>query len=63
MRTFTCLMSVTGSSVPTLSFILAEDEVRARLLVLRELLDNKLATSVEIYEGASLLWTELAAEV
>ena len=60
MRTFTCFMSEVGSSVPTLSFVLAEDEVRARLVVLRGLLDNKQAISVEIYEGDVLLWTERA---
>jgi len=60
VRTFSCFTSEDGSSVPELSFILAGDEVRARLLVLRELLDNKHAMSVEVYEGHRLLWTERA---
>ena len=60
MRTFSCFTSDSRSSVPTLAFIFAEDEVRVRLLARRELLDTKHAVSVEICEGGKLLWTEWA---
>jgi hypothetical protein len=60
VRTFSCFTSEGGSSVPALSFILAKNEVRARLLVLRELRENKRALSVDVYEGRRLLWTERA---
>jgi hypothetical protein len=58
MRTFSCFVSDSLSAVPTLSFILAKDEDRARVLARRELLDNKHALSVEVCEGGKALWTE-----
>lgn len=58
MRTFTCFTSEEGSSVPTLSFIIAQDERRARLLIRREFLGNHRGVSVDVYENDKLLWTE-----
>jgi hypothetical protein len=60
MRTFSCFISDSRTAVPTLSFILAENEVRARLLARRELLETKQALSVEVCEGGKSLWTEWA---
>ena len=60
MSTFTCLIYEEGSSVPTLSIVLAESEERARLLVLKELSDNKRAVSIEVYEDRLLRWTQRA---
>lgn len=56
MRTFSCFTFDDQRSVPTLSFIFAEDEMRARLLARRELLDTPKGASVEIYERDRLLW-------
>lgn len=47
-----------SSDVRTLSIILAATDVRARILVRRELLDDKDALSVGVCEGDKLLWTE-----
>lgn len=58
MRTFSCLTSHPHSDVQTLSFVLAETDARARVLVRRELLDDKGALSVDVCEGGKLLWTE-----
>jgi hypothetical protein len=60
MRTFSCFTSDSQSSVPTQSFIYAEDLERARLLVCRELLAAPNAISIEIYEAGALLHTEWA---
>ena len=60
MRTFACFTFEHGASVPTLSFIMAEDEDRARLLVRRELQANERALSVDVYESNKMLWTERA---
>jgi len=60
LRTFTCFTSESGSSVPTLSIVLAENEDRVLRLVQRELMLNQLATSVDVYEDDKLLWTEQA---
>jgi hypothetical protein len=46
--------------VPTLSFIFAANEQRARELARRELMDVKQAVSVEIHENGKLLWVEAA---
>jgi hypothetical protein len=46
--------------MPTLSFILAEDEQRAQELARRELLDAGQAVSIEIRENGKLLWNDRA---
>jgi hypothetical protein len=46
--------------MPTLSFILAENEIRARLLARKVLLETKQPLSVEVCEGGKSLWTEWA---
>lgn len=61
MRTFSCFTTEEGSSTPTLSIILAETEQRARELAHRELMDALRPISVEICEGAKVLWSERAA--
>jgi hypothetical protein len=58
MRTFSCFITDEGSSTPTLSFILADTEQRARELARRELMDVRRPVSVELCEGGNLLWTE-----
>jgi hypothetical protein len=58
VRTFSCFVTDERSSTPTLSFILAATEQRARELARRELLDALRPVSVEIREGGKLLWTE-----
>jgi hypothetical protein len=58
MRTFSCFTTHPGSTVPMLSFIMADTEARARILIRRELLDEKEASSVDVCEGGKLLWTE-----
>lgn len=58
MRTFSCFTSHPHSDVRTLSFILAETNARARVLVRRELLYDKGALSVDVCEDGKLLWTE-----
>ena len=60
MRTFSCFVKEQDSSTPTLAFILAETVERAKELARRELLDARRPVSVEICEGAKLLWTEAA---
>lgn len=61
VRTFTCFTFDNRCSVPTLSFVFAADEMRARLLARRELLDTPDAVSLELYEGSNLLWMETAS--
>lgn len=56
MRTFSCFIADSRSPAPVLSFILAEDEDRARLLARRELLNTKQALSVEVCESGKSLW-------
>ena len=58
MRTFSCFITAAGSSTPTLSFVLAESEARARELALRELMDVPDPVSMEICEGGKSLWVE-----
>lgn len=60
MRTFSCFTFDDRRSVPTLSFLFAEDETRVRLLARRELLATPHASSIEICEGGKLLWIETA---
>ena len=62
MRTFTCFTHDATSRVPTLSFILAKDERRARELAHRELMDALHPVAVELHEAGRLLWTETAAQ-
>jgi hypothetical protein len=61
VRTFSCFTFDDRRSVPTLFFLFAEDETRVRLLARRELLATPHASSIEICEGAKLLWIETAA--
>lgn len=58
MRTFSCVMTERNSATPTLSFILADTEERARELVRRELSRRHDAVSVELCEGAKVLWAQ-----
>jgi hypothetical protein len=51
MRTFSCFVSDLRDGVPTLSFILAASENRARELARRELLDIRDSVAVEIVEN------------
>jgi hypothetical protein len=62
MRTFSCFITDEGSSTPTLSLILADNEDRARELARRELADTRRPVSVEVCEGDKLLWAERAQE-
>ena len=61
VRTFACFTTEKGSSTPTLSFILAESEQRARELARRELMDALHPVSIEICEGGKVLWVETQA--
>lgn len=58
MRTFSCFVTVAGSSTPTLSFVFADTEQRARELAHRELIDATRPISLEICEGGKSLWLE-----
>jgi hypothetical protein len=58
MQTFTCLLSDSRYSVPTLSFFITTDAERARDLARRELQANSHHRAVELYEGERLLWAE-----
>ena len=58
MRTFSCFTFDEQSSTPTLSFIFAPNERRARALARQELLDTERAVCVEVFERDRLLWTE-----
>ena len=58
MRTFSCFTNEEGGATPTLSFILAESEQRARELARRELMDARRPVSIEICEGGKVLWVE-----
>ena len=58
MRTFSCFIFDEGSAVPTLSFIFAADEQRARTFARRELMDALRPVSVELCEGGKLVWAE-----
>jgi hypothetical protein len=58
MRTFSCITEDERNSAPTLSFILAEDEQRARELARRELSDADQPVSIEIRENGKLLWKD-----
>lgn len=60
MRTFTCLTTQAGSDDPSLSFIFAADEHRARDLAKRELAEARIAAKVELYEDGKLLMVEEA---
>jgi hypothetical protein len=56
MRTFTCLTTDGASTVPTLAFVFAADEERARALARRELMEAEHPVSVEVYENGRLLY-------
>jgi hypothetical protein len=58
VRTFCCSTTRDGCSTPTLSFILADTEQRARDLVRRELMLAPSGGSVEISEGGRVLAVE-----
>lgn len=58
MRTFSCFTYDRNHRVPTLSFIFAADESRARTLAMRELADVRDAVSLELCENERVVWTE-----
>lgn len=58
MRTFTCLVTDTRYSVPTLTFFMTTDEERARELARRDLALNPHHESFELREGDRLLFAE-----
>lgn len=60
MRTFSCFTTDRLHDVPSLSFIFADNEERARELARRELMDTTEAVSIELHENGKLLWTEAA---
>jgi len=60
MRTFSCFTHARASTVPTLSFIFAADEARARVLAQRELMEVREARLLELCENGRLLWTQAA---
>ena len=58
MRMFSCFVRERDVETPTLCFILAKSEDRARALARRELLDGRHRASVEICEAGKVLWRE-----
>lgn len=58
MRTFSCFTTHPRSDILVLSFIFADNEARARILVRQELLNDREALSVDICEDGKLLGTE-----
>ncbi len=58
MRTFTCLLSDTRYTVPTLIFVLAPDDERARELARRELDASRHHDSFELLEDDRLICEE-----
>jgi len=60
MRTFSCFAFDNGQAVVGPMLIIAESLQRARELARRELLKSQAAVSIEISEGADLLWTGTA---
>jgi hypothetical protein len=60
VRTFSCFIFDEQSSIPTLSFIFAADELQARMLACRELMEVPRPASVELCEGDKLVWAEKA---
>lgn len=63
MRAFSCFITDSRHSVPTLSFIFASDLGRARELARRELLESPHAVSYELCENGRLLVTEYGRPV
>ena len=62
LRIFSCFITDEGSSTPTLSLVLTENEDRARELAQRELADARHPVAVDVYEGDKLLWTEMVQQ-
>jgi hypothetical protein len=62
MRTFSCFAFDNGQAVAGSMLIITESLQRARELARRELLKSRDAISIEISEGADLLWTETAQQ-
>jgi len=58
MRTFTCLLTDSRYSVPTLSFILAADADRARALAQRELHASAYHRAYELHDDQRLVCAE-----
>lgn len=58
MRTFSCFTTEAGRQTPTLSFIFAAEEERARKLARRELTDVLRPVWIEGCENGKVLWTE-----
>jgi len=59
MRTFTVFIEDSRYSVPTLKFLVAADEVRARELAMRELAASKNHLSVELQESGRSLFKQV----
>lgn len=60
MRTFSCFTTDRLHDVPSLSFIFAADEDRARELARREMLQIDQAVCVEVRENGRLVFVEAA---
>ena len=56
MRDFKFFVSDRRHAVPTLSFVVARDEERARELALKALAESPHHLSVEVHEGDALLF-------
>jgi hypothetical protein len=56
VRTFSCFITDDRYSVPTLAFLIAADEQRARELAVRQLFESPHHIEVEIREGGRFLY-------
>ena len=56
MRTFACYITDDRFSVPMLSFIIAADEIRARELALRELMESPHHQRIEMLENGQPIY-------
>ena len=56
MRTFACYITDDRFSVPMLSFIIAADELRARELALRELMESPHHQRLEMLENGQPIY-------
>jgi len=61
MRTFSVFIEDERYSVPTLMFVVAADELRARELAIRELDASKNHLSVEVQESGQFLFRQTRA--